>query len=369
MNKQRLAHVPGRLAAALFCLLLPATLGAVEIPGLAVLEHGGVILGVKLDAGGRAVYLGLSRPGGAADAAKGEGGALPPNALYGPAQLWTVAPPAADAKTANSWTTWKPFQGHITWIGPQKDFWARQDLVPEKRDAHDEWPPDPYVVYGRCEIVEKSDAHLVVQGPASPVSGVRLRKEYRIGDDGRLTVRVAATNVLDRPNALNLWSNTRVPSHRFCLVKIPNQRLEFSYGTWEPYNERPLPWAVHDGWFHFVPGRPETLPAGIKEMSGKVAVNPPQGLIVVGGDGMVFVKRFATVAGRDLAPGQGAVEVYHCVSKDPTRGMAELEFYNAYRTLAPGEGMEIVETWELRPYSGPDTLEGYLQWARENVKE
>lgn len=342
-------------------LLLPASLGATEIPGLAVLEHGGVILGVKLDAGGRAVYLGLSPREGQAP------GALPPNALYSPAESWTVAPPAADAKTASDWTTWKPFQGHITWIGPQKDFWTRQDLVPEKRARADDWPPDPYVVYGRFRVEEKSDARLVVAGPPSPVSGVKLSKEYRIGDDGRLTVRTVATNVLDRPNRLNLWSNTRVPSHRFSFVKIPNQKIDFAFGTWEPYSERMASWDVRDGWFFFVPGRPEALPAGVKEISGKMTLHPPQGLIIVGGDGMVFVKRFATV--RDLAPGQGAVEVYHCVSRDPTRGMAELEFYNAYRALAPGESMEIVETWELRPYSGPDTQEGYLQWARENVKE
>ena len=48
--------------------------------------------------------------------------------------------------------------------------------------------------------------------------------------DSEIELRTVATNVLDRPNRLNLWSNTRVPSHRFSFVKIPNQKIDFAFG-------------------------------------------------------------------------------------------------------------------------------------------
>src|SRR5689334_15497638 len=38
----------------------------------------------------------------------------------------------------------KPWDGHIVWVGPQSEWWADQDLDGAKKAAKANWPPDPW---------------------------------------------------------------------------------------------------------------------------------------------------------------------------------------------------------------------------------
>ncbi len=332
-------------AFALILFVLPGL--RAEEGGLLRLQYAGVIVGIKLDAGASVLLL-----------ERGDSG----NLLHSDPALWAQTPPEPTPEAP-----FQAFNGHITWIGPQSMFWARQNLMPERRKSGADWPPDPYVLYGRFSVLERSEQRVLLEGPQSPISGVQLRKELRILEDGGVIVRTEARNIRKQPVALNLWSNTRVDGCWLCLVPVPDRFLRFDGRTWNPYTMRSLSWDIDSGWFHFNALRVEDLTADVQERAGKAFLNAERGVIVAFGPKMVFLKRFATVKSGELAPGQAPVEIYQSVSRDPARNISELEFYNAFRTLQPNETTVIEERWDILPAPSETSTGGRLRWLAQTM--
>lgn len=326
----------------LLALLLAGVVAAAEkaraqedTAGLTVLAHAGTTLGVKLDAGGRVMLL-----------RRGDSG----NVLYSEPALWAVEPPQPQPSSE-----WRAFNGHMTWIAPQQQFWARQDLLPDRRDGAADWPPDPYIIFGRFRVLEMEAGRLLIEGQDSPVSGVRLRKEFLITADGGVIHRVWARNIAGREITLNLWSNTRVRGDWLGLARVEAKDMFMvQHRNWEPLEKRMLNWDVIDGWFHFVPVPFVEFPAGVVSINAKVMLNPREGIIVAVGPTAALVKRFALPGADNLYPGQGQVEIFQEVSTDSGKNVTELEFYGRYLTLAPEEETMIEERWDVlaRPVDG-----------------
>lgn len=333
--------------AILVCLASCLAVTAADGNGLLVLEHAGVTVGIKLDAGASVLLL-----------QRGDSG----NMLRSDPALWSKVPPEPAMDLP-----YEAYNGHITWIGPQTMFWARQQLHPGRTVADPTWPPDPFILYGRFTVLERSPQHVLLQGPQSPVSGVQLRKEFRILDDGGVLARVEATNIRNEPVQFNLWSNTRVDGSWLCLTPAQNRMLRIENKIWEPYTVRGLAWELDETCFHFNVMPASDLTGQVTERSAKAFITPSRGLIAAFGPKAVLVKRFAAVAMKQLAAGQAPVEVYQCVSRDPARHISELEFYSPYLTYQPGQTAVIEERWDVLPAPAATDAAGRARWLLDTA--
>ena len=85
------------------------------------------------------------------------------------------------------------YLGHDVWVGPQKAWWTQQDVNRERREAKANWPPDPFLAFGKTRVIESTPTRLVLEGIESPVSGVRFSKTYALSDERADTVEVSVT--------------------------------------------------------------------------------------------------------------------------------------------------------------------------------
>jgi len=284
----------GRYFFGVLCLSVPAVQAlpadssesGVESGPLVVLTDGMIEVGVLPEVGGRIVLL------------RREGG---PNLLQSNPDYWDE--PEAERPDPQARPRWKDYGGHITWLAPQSEWWNRQELYPRMRDRP--WPPDPYLIYAPYEIVEQSRMHLILQGPASPISGVSLRKEVRLPGGGRVAVRATAVNTTDAPLSWSLWSNTRfagrVPAY---LPLVPGR--EPGYAFLSPFRDEEkaaMPYRVVDGYFTFSSDLP--VPEGMKNWNNKVSAVPRDGVLAAFPEGSAFIKRTGVGEARASGDSEG----------------------------------------------------------------
>lgn len=299
---------------------------------LLILRNDHVVVGLLTDVGGRVVLL--RRPDG-------------DNVLKSDPALWCEpdsqrARPAADAG-------WKEYNGHITWLGPQSGFWTDQNIAPNRRKAG--WPPDPWLIYGSYETVDLSADAVTLASPDSPVSGVRMTKTVRIEPDGTVHVSATIENVRDRAVSWDVWSNTRMEGASRCYVPLgPEGALRLEFATRSPVRHRMTPHEVVDGWFTFDSGY--RMPDGATGATAKAFMYPAQGLIAGFAPRDVFLKRFQPPPADAVHPEQAAVEIYQALSREPGRGLLELEAHGPFVTLQPGETTSFAETWRVLPWVG-----------------
>ncbi len=245
----------------------------------------------------------------------------------------------------------KPYHGHVVWIGPQSEWWADQDLDLGKRTAKAEWPPDPWGEVAPTTIMLRTPRRLVLAGQSSPVSGLSLTKEVEILRGGVVRVSVTAKNIRDRPVTRDLWSNTRVPGGSSAFVAVgPGGRIKVEHQSSDPGKGIPISYRVFDGWFTFLAAEP--LPEGVVSRVSKAFITPRAGLVAAFVEGFAFLKRFEPAAAGAVHPAQGVVEIYQQVEATPAGSFLELEHHSALTTLGPGESLTMTETWSATPYAG-----------------
>jgi hypothetical protein len=266
---------------------------------------------------------------------------------------------AVDATTDNvGWL------GHEVWAGPQKDWWTDQDVNPARAAARAVWPPDPYLSLARYTLVRATGAELVLDSPASPVSGLQLRKRYALveGKPNSLRLEVSATNRRDREVARDIWFNTR--AHADTRVYVPVAALtdiKINKDAGGPGGTA-LPHTLADGVFSL------DFPAG-GARKGKVLLQPAAGWMAGFRGGQAFIVQFALQARGAIHPDQGQVELYHDVQPGkPDQGLLEMEVHAPCLRLAPGQRMEASELWTLLPYDGPDTRAAHLAFLRLHAR-
>ena len=96
-----------------------------------------------------------------------------------------------------------PYLGHEVWVGPQSEWWTHQALNPARRKAGAIWPPDPWLAHAPAKVLEQGDARLVVEGAASPVSGVQLTQSFNLAHD-RAELVVDMRNIRKEPVARDI---------------------------------------------------------------------------------------------------------------------------------------------------------------------
>ena len=336
-----------RVAALLWlgvALVLPAQASG---PATHVADAGGAAERIRLDdghlqlevapgIGGRVVHLSLP----------GRGNVL----KVGPA-LETVPTPQPSADGPDL-----PYFGHELWLGPQSRWWLDQDVNPQRRADAAPWPPDPWLGHARNRIVEHGPRSLVLEGVASPVSGLQAIQSFRLSGGAPATLELVAeaVNRRDREVRRDLWFNTRLPagSRVFAPVARPEDaRLRADTDT---TFDGPVAW-WEDGLYSL---RLDPPPAGKGGRRGKIFIAPSAGWIAGFNAGQLLLVRFERQPDALIDPEHGQVEIYQqWHADDPRAGILELEVHAPLRSLGPGESMRAAETWTVFPYDGPDTLQ------------
>lgn len=290
------------------------------------------------------------------------GGRLLSFALKGKPNFLLVDEAAGDpAHAPDATSNHIRYQGHEVWIGPQREWWVHQDLNPARAAAKATWPPDPWLSLAKYTLVEKTQAEIVLDSPASPVSGIQLRKRFALVTDrpGSLRLDAQATNRSDTVAGRDIWFNTRVPAHTRAYVPVAAQddiRIEPAGA---------LRYTLERGMLSL------DLPVqGGAARKGKLFAQPSQGWLAAFRDGQALVIRFAHQPRAAIHPAQGQVELYQDADADaPDKGMLELEVHAPYVELAPGAAMRASESWTILPYAGPVARDAHLEFLRRHAAQ
>ena len=253
------------------------------------------------------------------------------------------------------------YQGHEVWIGPQREWWVHQDLNPARAAARATWPPDPWLSLAKYSLVDEQPGAIALDSPASPVSGIQLRKRYALVADQPRSLRLdaEATNRTGKVAGRDIWFNTRVPAHTMAYVPVATQediRIEPAGA---------LQTTLDGGVLSL------DLPAaGAPARKGKLFIQPSNGWLAAFRDGQVLVIQFAHQPRAAIHPAQGQVELYQDIDADvPVKGMLELEVHALYVELAPGQSMKASELWTILAYDGPATRDAHLAFLRRHVPQ
>lgn len=290
---------------------------------LITIENKYIKAGFLTDVGGRMVFLSYKNSD---------------NLLYSDSTLWNEAkseriPLSADAP-------FKAYNGFITWVGPQSEWWTQQDILLQKKSDADMWPPDPYIIYSDFEIVEKTDTSIVLENDASPVSGIKLRKQF-ILTDNKIEIKVSGTNCRTTPVSWDLWSNIRFDP--FTIFKIPvDQNSTIKIDTTSNQFLETIDSRIQNGYFTFLPKQPKNNPG--KRMA-KAYIYPAKGNIIAHIHNVQLSVVFEKIAQSRIHPKQALIEVYNCVATNPESNLLELEHHSEYKTLKPNESIELNESW------------------------
>ena len=290
---------------------------------LIFLENEHLKIGVLTKTGGRMVFFG--RPGGE-------------NILFADEKQWYETEEEREKPTPFS--KFKPYNGWITWVGPQSQWWMNQDVNPERKNAAAIWPPDPYLIYGEFTIINHTSTNITIVGPESPVSGVQLTKSLTLLAN-TLQISVTAKNIRNSPVSLDIWSNARFkPTSSFRVPATEQEIKRIEYPRWA----EKISHTIVDGFFSFVPEAPVKRP----ERVAKAFIQANAGEMQLFHKNEMLSIQFTPVEETKIHPEQALVEVYINVSPNGVDGLLELEHHSAYGTLQPGETMSLDETWILK---------------------
>lgn len=308
------------------------------------LKSGGVEAWINLNVGGRLVFFGR------------EGGE---NMIKSDKFLLEET---VDSDTIpDAFTNFIQYYGQEVWIGPQTQWWRHQTINMAQRNSPINWPPDPYVTFGKFDVVLKTDNNLIIEGIVSEVSKLSLKKEFVLNEKGTLYCSVEAKYHGDDETTIDLWNIVRVageneiriygklkeidgPTHPFEKKAIGEEvASKFNYYTFCPDEMAKdsvapeIGWGddgqVHSGKFHM------NMYLGIIE-----SINKRRGdSLIMGfpichsdfnGDPIVFEPTECHSVG----------EVYCYHTLDESKSMYELECHDGAVTLKKGESASTTIT-------------------------
>ena len=309
------------------------------------IENSGTSIGILPDVGGRPVML--KRAGGQ-------------NVLKEARSFWNE--PREERPLVIPEAKWKPYFGHITWLGPQDDWWKHQTIAPEKQRRASRWPPDPYLIYAPYAVTGHSSSAIELQSPESPVTGIQLTKRLTVDDTGAVVVTVTAQNISRQPRRWNLWSNLRVPVDSAFYVPVSGEDSPSSYHA--ELNRGPG-----------LPGKYTTVNGYVTLIRQKQPVNTTRGaklfvtsnaglIAAFSGKSMLLVTFTATVPDR-VPESHAPIEIYTLLAGSDGASFTELEHHAPLHNLAPGESMTRRETWRVVPYDGPHIPEDHTRFLNQ----
>lgn len=255
------------------------------------------------------------------------------------------------------------YLGHEIWLGPQSQWWQQQELNAERRAAKAMWPPDPYLILSHNKVQEKNTRKVVLQSPASPVSGVVLEKRFALvdGNPNQIQLQVSARNSRATQVSWDIWFNTRVPHTSYVYVPVAAMSdvriANFTDATFGPLT------AVLDDGLLSLDNSDSPTHQGRK---GKVFIQPAQGWLAAFREQQLLIIQFPLQPKTAIHPEQGQVELYQqFLTGSKIDALLELEVHAPFKTLAPQASMSATETWWLLPYSGEHNRAAHSAFLRQ----
>jgi hypothetical protein len=240
---------------------------------------------------------------------------------------------------------WKAYNGHIVWLGPQGEWWAHQAVSEKKRRERAVWPPDPYINNGYYEVIERGSTEVVMRGPKSKFSGVRLTKSIKI-KDGKVLFDVSAENIRGEPVSWDLWLNTRVDGYARCYAPAASMK-KVRVDAPSANGDEPAVFSHGGGYCAVEPRKPSK---GKNRRWAKAFIQATKGMMAAFASSQALIIRFKRHAPSLIHPQQALIEFYNITTRNREDALTELEYHAPYKTLAPGESMKARQTWELHPF-------------------
>ncbi len=311
-----------------------------------ILENKDIQLGILPHLGGRIVSLTIANSN---------------NILSSDASLWNYKfdKPIQDHVSGE----FLQLRGHITWVGPQSEWWTHQDIHTDKRDQKQNWPPDPFLIYGDYKILKQTKNSIDLLGPKSLYTGLQLTNSYSILDNGKINIHTSAKNIRTENVRWDLWLNTRVSGTTKCYVPIAEDGIKKVSSSNE---ETAITYQIVDDYFSFTP---TSLQTEESLHSSKAFLTPLKPYIFAFIQGYMLVIHITIYDMNLVHPEHGMVEIYNAVASTPEKSLLELEYHGAYKIVAPNESMEIEEQWELAKYTGGNTAKEHVQFIENWLKE
>jgi hypothetical protein len=270
---------------------------------------------------------------------------------------------AIDARTENI-----GYLGHEIWLGPQSHWWAQQNVNPERAAKKAVWPPDPYLSLAKYTVAKKTALELIVDSPASPVSGISLSKRYALvpGKANSLQVEVSATNRRDRKVAWDIWFNTRTHGDTRVYVPLEDGTQVRTQAIGDDA-AAPLRYSVAERIFSLDIVAP---PPGQSARSGKIFLQPAYGWMAGFRGEQAFIVQFALQARTAIHPEQGQIELFSDYRPAAMENsLLEMEVHAPYVALEPGKTMKAAELWTIVPYQGLATRAAHIAFLRKQAKQ
>lgn len=290
------------------------------------------------------------------------GGRLLSFALAGKPNFLLVNEGAGDPRASVDAATGNVgYLGHEVWVGPQSQWWRHQTVNPARAADRAPWPPDPYLSLAKYSVGNRSDRHIALDSPASPVNGLSLRKRYALvdGRPNSFDLQAEATNRRADDVSWDLWFNTRVRPQTMVYVPVASKRDV----RIEPAGA--LGWTLDDGILSL-----DQPHLGQPARKGKLFAQPAAGWMAGFHSGQAFIVQFTHQPRAAIHPEQGQVELYHDVDPAaPGKGLLEMEVHAPYLRLTPGASMRASERWTILPYDGPATRAAHIAFLRRQATQ
>ncbi|WP_105103757.1 DUF4380 domain-containing protein [Microbulbifer pacificus] len=212
------------------------------------------------------------------------------------------------------------------------------------------WPPvpehdtSPYTV-----SAQEADSATVI---GTFGAGARVRKTVTLNSGRSATLHYRIDTDRDFPE-IAAWEITRVPNRGLAFAPVGADTVKTVRGRMAYTLENDALWL--------------SMPDETSLVEGKIIANGSEGWLAYAVDGLLYLKVYPKVALRELATGEGDIELY----LSGERPYLELEVQSAARHLKRGEGLNWSVKWLVAPI--PDTLEVHagspalLQFAREQI--
>ena len=333
-------------ALVLITLLFSCNAQTEKVSQLITLSNGKIEIGILPAVGGRIVRASLVGK---------------ENILNSDSSQWNESP--EKRPTLNPKAPFKAYNGSITWLSPQSQWWTNQDLLPDLKKNHSPWPPDPYLTMARYLITNQQPNQITLVSPESPYSKVQFTKTYRINDNS-VTLTTVARNISKDTVSWGLWHNTRMNGWDVVFIQADSTALmKTTYMTYSNIRKPKLQYA--NGFYTYEAVKPE---AGQTVYKSKSFFAVDQPLIAGFHQNQWLIIRSKPVDRKLIHPEEARVEIYVENSATPAKDLQELEIQFAYRKIAPQATIEATETWEILPGSGLTDKNKLLQELKEKLK-
>lgn len=278
------------------------------------------------------------------------------NILKSDRSQWNEEKPSLDA-----FSDFKAYNGHTTWVGPQCDWWIKQDENIQRKKERSMWPPDPFLIYGEYEIEKRTESSVVLKSPESKFSQIQFLKEYAINPDGSIYINVIMFNYSNNDISWDIWFNTRLNGYCKSYVPLTNNDSDIKIEHVLSTNSTEMPFTTDSEFFSYNPTEP---PQEFGERSSKTFIYPSKPYIAGFTDRHMLMIQFEKHPKNTIHDEQALVEIYNHTEHKAEAALLELEYHSPYFHLKPGEVAEAYQVWNIYEYTGENNRKSHIDFLR-----